>query len=378
MHTNFESHHLIHAQGGAVFYTHPARWWMGPWGGEGGYPAVERMRVSNLAVELPLDTLIGPTFDGLDVITSAGEIAANQKAFALWALLLNHGYRLAATASSDACFDRPGGAVPGAARTYAWLGGRFSLPAVARAIAAGRTFVTTGPLLVATLDGRPPGAAFRADGRPRRLRLEAWAAGHDPAGLSGIEVWRNGVVFRRLPLEAQPRAHTVELPLAEQEDAWYCARVNGRDAERQRAISGAFYFERRPYQAPPSVRAQVRARVADAATGAPLDGQLVEMTCSGTLARPGRRHAFRGGQSQFAIPGTARLRAEVSGYEPLTLSPFLDYPALVETITRLDDTSLVDWKTFERVRELLADVPLTFALEKKRPPAGPPPRRRTE
>ena len=29
------------------------------------------MRVSNMAVELPLDTLIGPTFDGLDVITVA-------------------------------------------------------------------------------------------------------------------------------------------------------------------------------------------------------------------------------------------------------------------------------------------------------------------
>jgi hypothetical protein len=26
---NFESHHLIHSQGGAVFYSHPARWWMG-------------------------------------------------------------------------------------------------------------------------------------------------------------------------------------------------------------------------------------------------------------------------------------------------------------------------------------------------------------
>lgn len=35
---NFESHSLIHAQGGAVFYSHPARWWTGSWGGQGGYP----------------------------------------------------------------------------------------------------------------------------------------------------------------------------------------------------------------------------------------------------------------------------------------------------------------------------------------------------
>src|SRR5882672_1195467 len=52
--TNFESHRLIHAQGGAVFYTHPARWWTGSWGGKGGYPKVDRVRVSNMAVELPL------------------------------------------------------------------------------------------------------------------------------------------------------------------------------------------------------------------------------------------------------------------------------------------------------------------------------------
>ena len=70
---NFESHALIHAQGGFVFYTHPARWWTGAWGGFGGYPKRAAMRVSNMAVELPLDTLAGPTFDGLDVITGSGD-----------------------------------------------------------------------------------------------------------------------------------------------------------------------------------------------------------------------------------------------------------------------------------------------------------------
>ncbi|HWI55710.1 MAG TPA: hypothetical protein VNZ22_00685, partial [Bacillota bacterium] len=106
---NFESHQLIHDQGGVAAYSHPARWWQGAWGGQGGYPKVEQMRISNMAVELPLDTLLGPTYDGLDIITGPGEFEANAKAFAIWSLLLNHGYRIAATGSSDACFDRPGG-----------------------------------------------------------------------------------------------------------------------------------------------------------------------------------------------------------------------------------------------------------------------------
>src|SRR5262249_38050326 len=137
---NFESHQLIHAQGGAVFYSHPARWWTGSWGGHGGYPRQERMRVSNMAVELPLDTLIGPTFDGLDLITGPGEFEANEMAFKLWCLLLNHGYRLAGTASSDACFDRIGGANPGVVRTYTYVGEHFSLPKVKHAAAQGANF----------------------------------------------------------------------------------------------------------------------------------------------------------------------------------------------------------------------------------------------
>src|SRR5581483_5384190 len=152
---NFESHSLIHEQAGVVFYTHPARWWMGAWGGQGGYPKKDRMRISNMAVELPLDTVLGPTFDGLDLITGPGEFEANDKAFRIWSMLLDHGYRLAATGSSDACFDRSGGAVPGIPRTYSYVPQGFSLQKVTRATAAGHTFVTTGPLLLATVDARP-------------------------------------------------------------------------------------------------------------------------------------------------------------------------------------------------------------------------------
>ena len=56
--------------------------------------------------------------------------------------------------------------------------------------------------------------------------------------------------------------------------------------------------------------------------------------------------------------------AEASGYEPLTLSPFLDCPELVRTITQLSDTDLVDWKTFEQVRQQLSNIKLVFQLKK--------------
>src|SRR6266446_761811 len=359
---NFESHRLIHSQGGAVFYTHAARWWAGPWGGRGGYPKQERMRVSNMAVELPLDTLIGPTYDGMDLLTGSGETVANAKSFQLWTLLLNHGYRLAATASSDACFDRPGGGVPGIVRTYTFLPGGFSLRKAAEAIAAGRTFATTGPLLLATVDAGPPGSVFRVGTKSRVLAIEAWAAGSDAHGLERLEILRNGQPFRNFLFEGHPGSIRTKITFQESTAAWYCARIFGPDPEKQVAISGAFYFEDHAGGRPSPVAAQVHAQLVDSESGKRLSGTLTEVTYYGTIPRTGKRHVLKLGEERLAVPGTVRLRAEAKGYEPLTLSPFLDCPDLVRTVTEMSDADLVNWKTFERLTKQLSNIELVFRL----------------
>lgn len=362
---NFESHRLIRDQGGATFYSHPARWWTGAWGGKAGYPRQEKMRVSNLAVELPLDTLIGPTFDGLDVITSSGEFKANAMAFELWCLLLNHGYRVAATASSDACFDRPGGATPGAARTYTYLEGPFSIEAVARATAQGRTFATTGPLLTVTLEAKPPGSSFAADGKERELAIEAWAAGGDAVGLTRLELLRNGQPDRIMRFDPAIPSLKTNLALSEATNAWYGVRLLGGDPQRQRAISGAFFFERPDFQPPSPVPARITATVVDAETGEKLSGTLTEIAYAADFPSTGRRHVVQNGPALLTIPGTVRLRAEAAGYEPVTLSPFFDHPPLLETITKLSAEDLLKWETFEQVRSLLGEVTLSFQLRKR-------------
>jgi hypothetical protein len=363
---NFESHSLIHAQGGAVFYTHPARWWTGSWGGKGGYPKVDRMRVSNTAVELPLDTVLGPTFDGVDVITGPGEFEANEKAFQLWAMLLNHGYRLAATGSSDACFDRPGGGAPGVPRTYTFVPGDFSMAKVTRETAAGRTFVTTGPLLLPTIDGEPPGSAFRTGKKKHRLNIEAWASGEGPEGLDRLEILRNGQPFSQCAFPHQTALIRTNLTLQETQPAWYCVRLWQGGARRKMAISGAFYFESGSYQPPPPVKPRVHAQILDAQSGAPLAGSLTEVTYYGTLGRDGERHALRTGDGRLSVWGTVRLRAEAEGYKPLVLSPVLDNPRLIKTVTGLEDIDLLDWRTFERIRNEASEVELVFKMERKR------------
>lgn len=364
---NFESHQLIHAQGGAVFYTHPARWWMGAWGGQGGYPKQEKMRVSNMAVELPLDTLLGPTFDGIDVITGSGEFEANAMAFELWSLLLNHGYRVAATASSDACFDRIGGATPGVARLYTFVEGGFSLAKVTRAAAQGRNFVTTGPLLLVSMDGKPPGSVF-SGAKPHKLQIDAWPSGQDPSGLARLELLRNGQPIQTNSFSPPVASFSTNVTIAASEPGWYCVRLFGSDPRRQRAISGAFFIDAAKHRPPAPLTSKVRVRLEDAATGTKLSGSLTEIGYLGTLPRPGKKHSIATGETTVSVPAIQRLRAEAKGYASQTQSLCLDNPALVEFVTGLSAEDLLDWKTFGRVRSMLAETTLTFRLK---PSGGP-------
>jgi hypothetical protein len=360
---NFESHQLIHAQGGSVFYSHPARWWTGPWGGRGGYTKQEKMRVSNMAAELPLDTLAGPTFDGLDLITGPGEFEANAMAFELWCLLLNHGYRLAGTASSDACFDRAGGAIPGVVRTYTYLAESFSLPVVTRAVAGGANFATSGPLLLASVDGRPPGSVFPAYGQACALKVEAWASGTDPQGLSRLELLRNGQLVQTILFSPSVPSFQTNLTLQPKENCWYCLRLTGSDPQRQRAISGAFFFEKAGFRPPQPLPAQVRVLLQDADTGRRLTGSVTEVALMGPLPHRGTRHVVAG-EASLAVPAIMRLEAEAPGYQSQTKSSFLDYPPLLTFICGLSAEDLLKWETFERVRALLGQVDLTFNLKK--------------
>ena len=106
--------------------------------------------------------------------------------------------------------------------------------------------------------------------------------------------------------------------------------------------------------------------MADAGSGGPLDATVTEVSYLGTQPRYGAEHRLPGGSGVLTIPATTRMRASAKGYEPVTLSPFFDHPALVEMVTRLGDGELVEWGTFERIRASLGDVRLTSRLKEAR------------
>ena len=90
----------------------------------------------------------------------------------IWYTFLNLGYRVLPVAGAD--FPYFGPTLPGVERTYVRLDGPFSADAWFGAFRAGRAYVTNGPFLELSVNGRPMGDESRvARGTP--LEIEATA-----------------------------------------------------------------------------------------------------------------------------------------------------------------------------------------------------------
>jgi len=105
---------------------------------------------------------------------------------------LNLGFRLTATGGSDV----PWGDTIGISRVYAYTGQRFDPDAWFNAVKAGRTFVTSGPMLELTVNGEIPGAEITAR-LGDTLRIKATASGHSVPP-QYLEVVEQGDVLKSL------------------------------------------------------------------------------------------------------------------------------------------------------------------------------------
>ncbi|MCY2953041.1 MAG: CehA/McbA family metallohydrolase [Planctomycetota bacterium] len=102
--------------------------------------------------------------------------------------LLDSGFRMPPTAGT-ASGVHP---VPaGFGRVYVHLPDEFSYEKWLAGLRAGRSFVTTGPMLLATADQRMPGEVFRKEGSPVKLAVAGSVISEQP--LAFIEVIRDGL-----------------------------------------------------------------------------------------------------------------------------------------------------------------------------------------
>ncbi len=138
-------------QGGVSAYMHPVSR-PDPFGSEAGLGAIPIMVIPD-AVLGDLDTL---------------EVAClwtNEFGTAdLWHRFLNLGVPLAASAGTDVMLDYHRTMAVGTTRVYVHVPGPFRIGPYLEALKAGRSFVTTGPLLDFRLDGARPGEAAAPGG----------------------------------------------------------------------------------------------------------------------------------------------------------------------------------------------------------------------
>jgi hypothetical protein len=138
--------------------------------------------------EVAADIILGKV-DALELYPSFTKHFNSQR-FLDWYRYLNCGYRLPAVAGTD----KMGAYMPvGANRTYAYLGQEeFNFVNWAKAVRAGNTFVSSGPLLLLKADGRVPGEEITMNPGGGTVEVHCQAKCFVP--MHGIEIVLNGHV----------------------------------------------------------------------------------------------------------------------------------------------------------------------------------------
>jgi hypothetical protein len=175
---------------------------------------------------------------------------------------------------------------------------------------------------------------------------------------------RNGEVLRSFDVVEGRTEARIDVELHEKDTAWYIARCWG-SSEHQVAITNPIYFQGLNYQPPAPVQAQVTGIVKDRKTGAPLEGNCEVVERVGLTPVTKLRQPFRNGSFSISVPGTARIRVNVTGYTSEERGVFVDHAPLLNFILGLHSEQLIDWTTFEKVKTLLADVRFEFALTRQ-------------
>ena len=140
--------------------------------------------------------------------------------------LLNAGFRLPATGGTDNFSDVWRDPPVGSARTYARVDGTLTFASWLEAVKRGRTFMSTGPLVLLDVEGREPGDEIADASAALHVRAEALSIGP----LDSLQIVVNGRVVENV--SAVDSSHVVfDGPIEMPQGGWIAARVLGPASE---------------------------------------------------------------------------------------------------------------------------------------------------
>ena len=199
---------LGHAQGALTGYVHPFDEMPNP-----------EDTVSRLTDELPVDVALGKV-DYMEIVGFSDHRSTAE----VWYKLLNCGYRIPAGAGTDAMtnFASLRGPV-GMNRVYVHSGTTLDHASWMRAIKAGHTFATNGPLLSLAVNGREPGDEIKLPLGGHTLTVRA--AMHSIVPVEHLELVQNGKVVASVPMSSDHKSAQATLRVPVEKSGWITLRA---------------------------------------------------------------------------------------------------------------------------------------------------------
>jgi TolB protein len=210
--TNTDVLRDMRARGGITSYVHA-------FSGEG-----DPMQAGlGIGKAFPVDAALG-------LVDTLEWAAASRGSFVPWYAALNNGLRVAAIGGEDSITNLHISRLTGCVRTYVYLGDTPLTPAVWwEAAKAGRSFVTTGPLVELTVGGeRPGGTVSLSAGGP----VQAAVRVRSITPLQRVQLVVNGESVQDIPLDATRTSVDWNGPISISRSGWLHLRAEGLPAER--------------------------------------------------------------------------------------------------------------------------------------------------
>ena len=150
-----------------------------------------------------------------------------------WFDFLNLGYKLAPSAGTDYMHNLT---LPGSERSYVYVEEPFSLQGWFDGLRRGETFVTTGPMLEFTINGKPIGSELHLK-TGDKIVIEASASiNPDIDFLGSLELIEQGEVIKAVTAESLSETKLVlRYETTAQHGSWFVVRASGKEQRKFRA-----------------------------------------------------------------------------------------------------------------------------------------------
>ena len=154
-----------------------------------------------------------------------------------WYAVLNNGLRVTATGGEDSMSDLHISKLVGSSRTYVYTGGKgLDARAWMDGLHNGRAFMSTGPLVSLTVNGKMPGEDVALPAAGGTVDVTGWVKSITP--LDKAMLVANGEAVAEIPLTGDRRSVEFTRQIKVARSSWIHLRVEGQPADRHPLDTG--------------------------------------------------------------------------------------------------------------------------------------------